>query len=184
MNNRERTPKQDNLHLFIAIRRNKENKDGQELCCREIIYDEKTSLDILMARIRQHSGTWRIYKTVNARNIEKARLLLLMKLIENPENAYKVNTIWKTCLLQPKCRVENNLTWDIDGTITMTMIELIYKERNIVIKEIIKTPNGYNVITDICDTRLFNKEELKKEYKLDDFGYSRDGLKHITRVVI
>jgi len=185
MNNRERTKKQDTLHLYVAIRRNKENSDGQEICFREVIRDNKTSLDALEARIKSISGTWRIYKTVNSRDIEKARVLLLMKLIENPENSYKVDTIWKTCLLQPKCRAEHKLLWDVDGNITLTDLGKIFSDRKVFIKQYIKSPNGYNVVTELCDTRLFKKEDIIKEYSsINDFGFSRDGVMFIKRFVI
>ncbi len=185
MNNRERTKKIEHMHLYIAIRRNKENSDGQEICFREVIRNEVTSLDALEVRVKSIPGTWRIYKTVNCRDMERARILLLMKLIENPDLAYKVDTIWKTCLLQPKCRKEHKLLWDIDGKIVdKHMIETIFSSRDVDIKECIKTPNGYNVITDVCDTRLFDKTHLIKTFLLEDFSFSRDGVKFIKRFTI
>lgn len=181
MNNRERTPKIDHMHLYIAIRRNKENADGQELCFREVIRNKITSLDALEARIKNIPGTWRIYKTVNSRDMEKARILLLMKLIENPDLAYKVDTIWKTCLLQPKCRTEHKLLWDVDGKVNEEDVRSIFYYKEVEIKELIKTPNGFNVVTDICDTRIF-KTITDTWDTIDDFEFSRDGVKFIKRM--
>lgn len=178
MNNRERTPKIDIMHLYVAIRRNKENDDGQEICFREVIRNEN-SLNILESRVKSIPGIWRIYKTVNSRDMEKARIMLIMKLVENPQLAYKVDTLWKTCLLQPKCRAEHKIVWDIDGDISVRCVKTIFDCRLIEIKELIKTPNGYNVVTDVCDTRLF--QNIKTEAGVTDFGFRRDGVKFIKR---
>lgn len=58
VNDKERVTKADSYHMFIAIRRKKENRDRQEMVFRQIIQNEHTDLEILRAKLRRYSGIW------------------------------------------------------------------------------------------------------------------------------
>jgi len=60
------------VHLYIALRRRKENQDGQERCFRQIIRDEVTDLNIIKQRIKKVGGVWRTHKTINKRCVKTA----------------------------------------------------------------------------------------------------------------
>lgn len=175
MVNREKIQKVETLHLYIALRRNKENKERRnEICIREIDRGI-SSIEILKQKTLKYHGVWRIYKTVNSRDPIKAQKLLMKQIIDNPENAYKLESVWKTCLLQPKCRAENNFMWDVDLNIEIEELKKYFKERGAFIKEIVKSPNGYNVVTEKCDVRKFTDDWCK---------YYRDRYVFVERYIV
>jgi hypothetical protein len=152
MSNHEDRPKEENVHLFIAIAR---KKDGEPIhkCIRVVIRDYNTDLAILEAKLKILGGTWRIHQTVNSRDTEKARKYLLIQLILHPEWAGCIDSIWKTALLQSENKYEGNFLLDIDtqnfDELTK-VLDLVPDEIKIAI---IKTPNGHHLIAKPFDTR-------------------------------
>jgi hypothetical protein len=154
MANHEDRPKRDKIHLLLAFKRKKLGNDTRG-CIRVVIKDYELDLALLEEKCKRLGGVWRIHHTVNARNTEKARKWLIHKLIDNPEFAGCVDSIWKTALLQPECKAENYFMFDID-TNTRTEIEKIHimiGKYNGIIKESHLTKNGIHIITKPFDTR-------------------------------
>lgn len=110
---------QDKVHILMAIRRKKEN-DGitckEELCFREVCYNETEALAILKARIADKPGVWRIYKTVNRRNVQMAKKLMLKWYIDGLYTKSRWNSVFTKALLQQECRAEKFALVDIDTT--------------------------------------------------------------------
>jgi len=173
-NNREREPEVDMVHLFIALRRKKEN-DGMELCFRQVIKHEDGDLASLKAKIATIPGIWRIYRTVNARKVEPARRLLMKKLIDYPnEFQYRIDSLWKNCLLQKECKGERNFMIDVDTKEIIPELQSMIHDDTIKVDETIKTPNGYHLICPKLDTRLLQG--------ISDVEVKRDDIKFVELI--
>ena len=169
-NNREREPLVDMVHIYVAIRRKKENVE-KELCFRQIVRDDVLDLEVLRARIKKVPGIWRIYKTVNKRKVEPARRLLMKKLIDYPtEFQYRIDSLWKNCLLQKECKGERNFMLDIDTKDVPIELKKMVSYGEITVDEVIETPNGYHYICPELDTRLLQGIE-DVEVKRDDIKF-------------
>jgi len=152
-NNREMRVYQEEVHLYLALQRDGTAKDKR--CIRQVIKDEELDLRILEAKCRVIGGNWRIHKTVNARNCEKARKILLKMLIDHPEKASVVDSEWRTALMQKECRVTNYFMLDID-TQEMDKLHILYnliEKANGKVLKTIETPKGFHYITEPFDTR-------------------------------
>ena len=179
MNDKERIDKSETAHLYIAIRRTKENRESglKEVCFRHVIRDDEKDLQFIKQRISGIPGVWRIYKTVNARNFEEARKVLITKLVQDPENwMYRVDSLWKTCLLQPQCKAERKFLIDIDikDLDVESKVVDIFHENHVHIVHTIGTPNGVHLVVEKFDTRLI--EGIK------DVEFKRDGYVFVERI--
>ena len=169
VNDKERTLEKPSYHILIAVRRKKENRDVKEIVCRQIVRDMKTDIAVLKARISFHPGKWRIYHTVNARLHGPASKGLQKRLIDHPEDSYRIDTLYKTFLLKPESKATRYFLIDID-TNDINQFEnildiLVKNDVQIFIAK--KTPNGFHVVTNKFDTRLIS--EIK------DVSFQRDG---------
>jgi hypothetical protein len=151
---------QENVHLLLAINRMKENdlsSHKEELCFRRPIYDYEEDLAILKTIISSRKGVWRIYKTVNPRNVEKARKILLHWLVDNMYVGKRFDAIWTKALMQRECRASKYALIDID-TKDVSKIHIL---ENVIPKESImqkiETPNGWHYICKPFDKRLLNE---------------------------
>jgi hypothetical protein len=174
MSNREKIVYQETVHLYLALQRDGTAKDKK--CIRHVIKDEELDLQILEAKCKILGGNWRIHKTVNARNPEKARKILLKGLIDHPEKASVIDSEWRTALMQKECRVTNYFMLDID-TQEMDKLHLLYNLIEKVGGKILKTletPKGFHYITEPFDTR--------EVCKLDYVTLLRDGYHYIKTV--
>jgi len=152
-NNRETRVYQEEVHLYLALQRDGTAKDKR--CIRQVIKDEELDLRILEAKCRVIGGNWRIHKTVNARNCEKARKILLKMLIDHPEKASVIDSEWRTALMQKECRITNYFMLDID-TQEMDKLHILYnliEKANGKVLKTIETPKGFHYITEPFDTR-------------------------------
>ena len=177
MKDKERIEESTTAHLYIAIRRKKENSDLKEICFRHVIRDEGKDLEFIKQKIAGVPGVWRIYKTVNARNFEKARKILITKLVQDPENwMYRVDSLWKTCLLQPKCRAERKYLLDIDTKDFKRECEVMeaIKKTNPELLERTETPNGVHIVLEKFDTRVLEG--------IEDVEFKRDGYVFVERI--
>lgn len=174
MANHENRPRLNQVHLFIALKR---KKDGQETACiRTVIKDEETDLNILISKLKILGGFWRICKTINMRDAQKAQKILLHRLIETTEFSGCIDSLWRTALLQSESKAENNFLLDVDtqNKDKISLIESTLKMSNCDILQKIKTPNGYHYITKAFDTRLL------KYYT--DVTVIRDGYVYVCSV--
>jgi hypothetical protein len=177
MSNHESRPKLEQVDLFLAFARHKDGAIGTPKCIRTIIKDYELDLKILETKLKIIERVWRIHKTVNKRDTQKARIWLIHKLIDNPEYAGCVDSMWRTALLQPNCiagqkkflldiDTENNKELGIIG-------DTIFCSKGM-IREKVKTPNGFHYITLPFDTR--------EVLKLKNVKLLRDGYLFIKKV--
>jgi hypothetical protein len=153
-NNREERIYKDSVHLFLALYRTGTAKDKK--CIRHVIkYNEIDELRILEAKLKAVGGEWRIHRTVNARNVEKARKILLKRLIDHPEKASYVDSEWRTALLDRECKVTNYFMLDVDKNDrdSIAKAHTVIGESNGHIIESHMSPNGIHIITEPFDTR-------------------------------
>lgn len=148
------------VHLYIALRRKKENPDLPALYFRQIIFNDEVDLKALKVRIDAEEGVWRIHKTVNKRDCKKAAKLLLHKLIDDPELATRIPSLWKTCLMQPKAKGDRMFLIDLDNKnilqarrVTKTLETIGIDFDSIGIKQ---TPNGFHMILPAFDSRVLS----------------------------
>lgn len=191
MSNHEQKIHNENVHLYLAFRRNKVNEDDEgNRCFRQIIKDEKIDLDVLRFRCNLAGGVWRIHHTVNTRSTKKAMKLLQHKLIDTPENASFIDSLWRTCLLQVEARAERKFMIDVDTKdpqfikqvkeYVLSMFDnksevsingysfSLYEKR--ILKEI-ETPNGYHIITDPFDRGKFCNNFPDCEVLIDGYYF-------------
>jgi hypothetical protein len=112
-------------------------------------------LTILEAKLKVLGGSWRIHKTVNLRDTEKAKKWLLHKLIETSQFDGCIDSLWRTALLQSECKAEKNFLLDIDTKelVKLDIIREILSKSKCTILEMRESPNGYHFITTPFDTR-------------------------------
>lgn len=171
--------KQEFVHLYIALRRKKENPDLPALCIRKIIFDDKQDLEILKLKLSKYPGIWRIHKTVNKRDCKKAMRILIHKLIDCPEKSSQITSLWKTCLLKPESRGERNFLLDFDGRNPMPMQDHLKKNgvNTTDFGKAVFTPNGVHFITKSFDIRIL---EDFKEVTVHRDGYLFISLYEVT----
>lgn len=157
MNNRERMVEAESYHIMIALRRKKSNdRRLKELCFREIVYDsDRVAMNCLKARIDNRPGIWRIYKTVNKRDVNPAWKLLFKMMIDEPDKfKWRIGSAWKNCLLKKENRAEKKYMLDVDVDIIPEKLDLLMGSVHMNVLEKIKTPNGWHIICDAFDTRM------------------------------
>jgi hypothetical protein len=155
MANHEERPIIESVDLFLAFSRKKDGMENRK-CIRTIIRDYNLDLEILKTKLKLLGGEWRIHKTVNKRDVQKARMWLIHKLLDNPEFAGCIDSLWRTSLLQKECIYgEQYFLLDVDTKKEEELIKLNDLIPNIqeTLDNIIETPNGYHYITKKFDTR-------------------------------
>lgn len=169
------------VYVYEAIRRTKENPTPIEgpKCIRYIDWDEDEhkAIKTLQNRTQMYPGVWRIYRTVNKRNVHKA-LNEYIKLLT--DIAMRVNTtdknpetLWRNVLCNPCNKSER--VWLLDYDLPLASVPHISDPRVTVI-EAHKTPNGWALLVE-----PFNTEEVKLGEKIE---IKRDGLLFISREII
>lgn len=164
------------VKLYYALMRKKENPGvTRPLVMRQIIHNKDVDLAVLMTRIQSIPGVWRLYETVNARDVKKARQALLIELIKDTAGKFdhRIDSLWKTCLMQPENKAENLFVLDIDTknddeidhiTRILDAAHAVYEKR--------ETVNGYHIRTTKFDTRLL-KDVPNVEIKRDALFFIR-----------
>lgn len=174
-NNREKRIYQENVHLYLALQREGTAKDKK--CIRSVIKDdEEFCLKILEARCKVLGGQWRVHKTVNARNCEKARIILMKMLLDHPDKASVIDSEWRTALMQKECRVTNYFMLDVDTKDKSKIEDLttwLFLSNAEVLFEV-ETPKGFHVITKPFDTR--------DVCRLDYLTLLRDGYHYVKTI--
>lgn len=155
MANTEEPNTAEEVHLLLAFRRRKDNPDGKVMCHRDIIVNESVDIRRLKCKLDEMPGVWRIHRTVNPRSTEKAAKILQHKLIDSPEIALKLQTYWKTALLQSECKVGRKFLIDIDNPEALQ--EVMSRVEGFHPSMPYSTPSGgYHVITDPFDIRIMD----------------------------
>lgn len=172
MANHEIKEYSDALDIYMALSRTKDNQEAR--CIRVVAKNPEQDLELLECRVKLLGGKWRIHKTVNKRDTEKARIWLLKKLIDFPEGRGFVDSLWRTALLQPECVYgEKKFLLDVDTKDKDILIVIRSMIGNNLIEEV-ETENGYHFITKAFDTR--------EVCKLDYVTLQRDGYVYIKTV--
>jgi len=169
MSNREKRVEINHVHLYLALSRPSHGEKAD--CIRTIDKGGEHELDFLIAKLKIIGGYWRIHKTVNARDVQKARIWLLKDLIDHPEHASYIDSQWRTALLQPECKTTNHFMLDIDQEEIMEIRSEIPVG---IIIETIKSPKGWHFITEPFDTR--------EVCKLPNITLIRDGYYYVCEV--
>jgi hypothetical protein len=172
MANHEHKSYSDSVDIFMALSR---TKDGQPTeCFRVVAKDAVLDMAILELRCKHAGGKWRIHKTVNRRDTEKARIWLLHKLIDFPDGRGFVDSLWRTALLQTNCIYgEKKFMLDVDTKEEDKLCEV----RELVgdhLIEAVETENGWHFITRQHDTR--------KVCELDYVELQRDGYVYVKTI--
>ena len=169
----------DSVHLFLAFKRTKDKENGSTKCIRMVIKNQPEDLEVFKAKLKVLGGTWRIHRTVNARDVQKAKNILIKILLDYPEKASYIDSAWRTALLQRECIFGEKLfMFDID-TNDIKQQELIDKticnSKKGIIIESKKTPSGgLHIITTPFDTR--------EVLKLSNVTLLRDGYIYVTSI--
>ena len=156
MNDTERTIEATSYHMIFAIRRKKENRELKEMVFRQIVRDMETDLAILKARMSLHPGVWRIYHTVNKRLHKPAMKMLMKRLIDFPEDSYRIDTLFKTMMLKPECKASRHFLIDVDTKEKekVDLLNSVLEVNKVTILHRAETPNGFHIVTEKFDTRL------------------------------
>jgi hypothetical protein len=178
----------EDAHMIVAIRRCSPNKNENvglpKLVRRKIVSakfgdkDYKEQLKILEKSVSNFPGYWRMYRSVNKRNLTKGKQLLQIKLIERGEDFnHRIGSEWKSLLMKRECKSERKFLLDIDST-DITLREKVIqklKDDGVELFEENATPNGYHIITSPFNSIILDEFEdvgVKKDdlFFLYDFG--------------
>ena len=174
MANHEHKNYADALDVYMALSR---TKDGQPARCLRVVAKYPEDLALLEHRVKLLGGKWRIHKTVNKRDTEKARVWLLHKLIDFPDGRGFVDSLWRTALLQPECIYgEKKFMLDVDTKDTdklNTFLNCLFSSKGVLLEKV-ETENGWHVITKPFDTR--------EVCKLSYVELQRDGYIYVKTV--
>ena len=152
-NNREEKIYTPSVHVLLALQRTTQGAETKK-CVRQVVKDWDLDLAFLRAKVKVLGGEWRIHCTVNERDVEKARIWLIKRLLDFPEKGSFVDSEWRTALLQRECVFgDEKFMLDVD-----TKDEIKLKEFNDLIDQfqviaICETPKGFHYITRPFDTR-------------------------------
>lgn len=167
----------NSAYMVIALRRisasKNENVGLEKACIRKIVKSNET-IDITVNHLKKiiadEKGVWRIYRTVNKRDFDKARKILMKDLIDRPEDLdYKIDSHWKSILMKSKCKAERKFLVDID-TKSTEVLENVLEALKMTMSDVIDTPNGYHIVSDCFDTRIL-KDFEDVEVKPDDLVF-------------
>lgn len=155
MTNNEDKTRRDEVHLFLAFQRNK--YAGKTSCVRVVIKHYEVDLAVLEARLLSMGGKWRIHRTVNSRDTEKARLWLIHKLIDFPEGRGFIDSLWKTALLQEShVYGKKKFLLDVDTKTPEAMLWIENNKKSEILERV-ETPNGFHFVVPAHDTRYFDQ---------------------------
>lgn len=173
----------DPCYVYFAIRRQKENP-GWNGTGPRVIREVDRHLDtvsVLKDRTARIPGIWRIYRSVNRRDLMKTDIELAKVLIDRihkPNIDDKpVDKLWKSLLMQPRNKFERKYLVDFDSTNKELYNEIIGVLKPFEVIEMEKpTPNGMHIICKPFDVRLMND--------FPEVSVHKDGLLYMERYTI
>ncbi|TDI97003.1 MAG: hypothetical protein E2O29_01850 [Deltaproteobacteria bacterium] len=173
MSNREVRIETDYVHILLALARPTHGEKSQ--CIRTVDKGYGDEVDRLEAILKQKGGYWRIHRTVNARDVQKALKVLMAQLIYHPEMASYVDSQWRTALLQKECIYgQKQFMLDIDTEDKNKLYEISKRIPMGNLMKSHKSPSGWHYITIPFDSR--------EVCKLDYVTLIRDGYYFIKEV--
>ena len=161
---REKIPISDGVYVLLLMKRGKDN-DGVKsehdypTIYRHIVRDYDKDVEHLKTIAKSRKGVWRIYRSVNKRSFAKANTLFKHRLIDDyGEYYYRLDSLWKTCLLKKESRAEKKFLIDIDNKKDYEkVLKEITKHKIKILEEPKETVNGYHIITTPFDKRIMDK---------------------------
>lgn len=170
------------LYVYLMRSRNKDNKhleDFHERCMSILEYEENEHKVVKQFHRFAAEGKpgerTRLYKSLNARDEEKVREELIIKLLKEKPSMTKLNNTLASVAQQTENRAENNWMFDFDcddRTVMMSFIEDIRKIDKTIYPKAYETPNGYAIVVN----HGFDTRELMSKYKDYDITLKRDDL--------
>lgn len=167
MNDKEQFENLSECHMYLAIQRKKDGAACKRVH-RQIIYDEERDLDILLAKISDTPGVWRIYHTVNKRDMKKALKNFKHILIDTDKTS--VESMWRKELLQPENRAERKFMIDLDDKSLLVSVRRWLTTQNISFTERV-SPNGFHIITPPFNRKLFAEDFPGVDVLIDGYYY-------------
>jgi hypothetical protein len=173
---REGIVKSGSCHVFLALRREKDNLDGYggRSIFRQIVRDESVDLAVLEAKCLVMGGAWRIYRTVNRRCFKKAFKLFQHRLIDDVDDyLHRVDSLWMNCLLKSESRAEKFFMVDIDGSYDFL------GDDGVKVVDVVKSPNGFHVITEPFKVE---SKDMGRCFKYSGHDVLKDGYVYVKSV--
>jgi len=167
-------------HVLVALRRKSVNKNEnvnlKKLCHRMVVRSDETVEEVAenLKKLCWEPGTWRMYRTVNRRDLNKAMVMTQVGMLEHPESYLeKVDGKWKSNLMKEEVKAERKFLLDLDTT-DLEKREFIFKyltDKQVEVFETVETPNGFHFVTEAFDTRDLESSVLELEVKRDDLFF-------------
>ena len=171
----------DTVHVLVALRRKKDSEnEGRETVCHKRVIDDFCRDDIEQFKNSiGEDGYWRMYRTVNERDTDKAMKELQIEIIKNGDTfKHKIASKWKSILMQPKCKAENYWLIDVDDRELVFTVEAYLEEVTDIIETAV-TPNGYHFVVNGFDNR-----EFLEKFKNDPVEIKKDALIYLEDFII
>jgi hypothetical protein len=178
---------EDRVYLLMAIARRKENphlSEADQIVFREVL---KGPADLdrkrrkLAAVAGDHDERFRLYVTVNARNVMDAYFRFRSTTdgwLEDrfrgdeaaPPKFKRVDGHWYSELQRPHSRDETRFLWDLDDVTAADRdaFRAALPVDPVLVRE---TPNGYHLVTETFDYRTDLDTEIPHELKTDDMVF-------------
>lgn len=160
MGDKEKYEQKKTCHIYLALKRKKDNQGQQgKKIHRQIIYDEDSDLEIIKTKCSSTPGVWRIHRTVNERDMVKALKNFRHTIIDNEKTS--IESLWRKELLQPCNKATKYFMIDVDGDLTFMDIKQ-WLEAEDIIFSCHKSPKGFHIVTE-----PFNRQEFSKSFDCD-----------------
>jgi hypothetical protein len=168
--------KANEAYVLVALRRvtasKGENTGLTKLCHRSVVRPGETVEECAasLKKMCHEEGNWRIYRSVNKRDLKKAMDQTQIQMIIHPEQTmHKVSSIWKSTLMKSECRAEKKFLLDFDSNNASLLEEVkcaVIRAGGEIL-EVVKSPNGYGVVTTGFDVRVLKDDYYECEVKRD-----------------
>jgi hypothetical protein len=165
-----------NVHVWVALRRRKDNPGMTELChrivCRDGTFEGRAEgLTIVKELLVRKDGKWRIYRSAAPRDTVKAQKALMIEIIKEPtRHLNSISSRWKSLLMKPQQASARVWLLDIDNISPVTkdrVIEYVKERGSHLITTPRQSPNGWHIVVQPFDNRAFSQlfpdVEIKKD---------------------
>jgi len=165
----------DGIRCILLIKRNKDGEEGnaQRKSIKRISEgsDEWKAIVLELRQLQEstHKG-YRIYSSVNKRDIHKAIHEFKRRQLENDRSLYfewrsfyfDVKNRFFSCLMNPSCRMTNMFLIDCDTPEEYKHAELQLRSSGLTIMEY-ETKNGHHIITRPFNPNDYGNMQIKKD---------------------
>lgn len=166
------------MYVYVIRSRNKDNKNlpgFHERAKTMVVYEQdepKVYEEFKAFAAKGVPGEkTRLYRTVNARDEEKCRKELIIKLLCGASLTKMRSTLASACQ-QDKCRAESRWLFDFDSKDRNVLNDFVADVKVFTDVEVHETPNGYAIVTE----HGFDTRELLNKYKDVEITLKKDEL--------